>query len=205
MKIKTLILLAVIMMIVSFSVSSYGDDSGLKITSGEDWSWESEAFNMIEGEIDLSEYNGQELTVRLSTDLPYENEEEQQARKPVFVTVNGKRITVKKQSDTTRCKPSADEPDLRFTARFSLPEKKRVYSVRFNFTVTDENGRELKILTGEIDGVKAGTGSVFYLSADINKISIIIWIAAAAVWVAVLIRTGYAKKRRGEKNLHADL
>ena len=85
-----------------------------------------------------------------------------------------------------------------FSARLTLPEKKRVYRISFQFVLTDENGQELKTLSAELNGGQGGTGSVFYIAADINKITFIIGIAAAAVWAAALIRM--LNNRKKEKS-----
>ena len=119
MRIKPIIILAAVITAACLVTAAYGGNEEMKITAGEDWSWESGAVDLIEGEIDLSEYTGKELSVRISTDLPYESEEEAKARGPVFVSVNGKRITVKKQSDTARCTPSAEETAMRFTSKLA--------------------------------------------------------------------------------------
>ena len=195
MRIKPMIILAAVITAACLVTAAYGGNEEMKITAGEDWSWESGAVDLIEGEIDLSEYTGKELSVRISTDLPYESEEEAKSRGPVFVSVNGKRITVKKQSDTARCTPSAEETAMRFTSTFSLPDKKRAYTIVFTLTVSDEEGQELKTFTASIDGKKAGTGNMFFITADINRIAVLIGIAAAAVWAAALFRAFYLRKK----------
>ena len=199
MKRGTMKFLAAIIAISCFFTAAGGEKAGLSVTAGEGWSWESGAVDMIEGEIDLSEYSGRELTVRITTDLPYENEEEDVSG-PVFVTVNGSRITVKKQSDTARCTPSSEQPVMDFSARFTLPEKKRVYKITFSFIISDDSGNELETRIFEMDGAKSGTGSVFYISADIYRITLYIGIAAMAVWCAALCRLKYNKnkKKRGD-------
>ena len=191
---RLLIFLTAVFLSACSIVSAGGEESKVQITAGEDWSWESGTVDMIEGMIDLSEYIGQEISVRVLTDLPYETEEEQKGQ-PVFVTVNGKRITVKKQSDTTRCTPSGEEPRMYFSARLTLPEKKRVYRISFQFVLTDENGQELKTVSAELSGGQGGTGSVFYIPADISKITAAIVIAAAAVWAAAVIRMLINRKK----------
>ena len=194
---KLLIFLTAVLLFACSAAAAGGEENKIQIAAGEDWSWESGTVDMIEGMIDLSEYVGREISVRILSDLPYASEEEQKGQ-PVFVTVNGKRITVKKQSDTTRCTPSDEESRMYFSARLTLPEKKRVYRISFQFVLTDENGQELKTLSAELNGGQGGTGSVFYIAADINKITFIIGIAAAAVWAAALIRM--LNNRKKEKS-----
>ena len=99
---------------------------------------------------------------------------------------------MKKQSDTARCTPSPEQPVMDFSARFTLPEKKRVYKIVFSFIISDDSGNELETRIFEMDGAKSGTGSVFYISADI---------AALAVWGAVLCRLMYIKNKKKRGNI----
>ena len=200
MKIKPLIFFAAVLTAACMITAACGDGTGVLVSAGEDWSWESGAVNIIEGSLSLSEYSGRELTIQVTTDLPYGSEEEEQAGRPVFVTFDGSRIAMKKQSDTTRRTPSAENPETEFSARFTLPEKQRVYRIGFLFTVTDENGQELKTFAAEIGGGQGGTGSVFYIQADIARITIIIAAAAFAVWAMALIRTAYYRKKKKQEN-----
>lgn len=198
MRIKLLIITAVIITFACQSTAARGENDAACVTAGEDWSWESGAHDLFEGTIDLSEFTGQELTIRMSSDLPY-NEDEQSGR-PVFVTVNDSRITMMKQSNTIRCTPSVEEPVVRFSARLILPEKQRVYGITFQFTVSDESNHVLKTVQAAISGGDSGAGSAFYISADIRRIAVCIGIAAAAVWIAAVFRAVYftRKKRTGE-------
>ena len=83
MKIKPLIFLAAVLTAACMITAACGDGTGVLVSAGEDWSWESGAVNIIEGSLSLSEYSGRELTIQVTTDLPYGSEEEEQAGRPV--------------------------------------------------------------------------------------------------------------------------
>ena len=140
MKIKPIILLAIIIITVSCFITCHGEAVRAAVTAGEEWSWEPGAENIFDGIISLKEYAGQELTICMNSDLPYQNEEEQTGS-PVFTSVNGKRITMMKQSDTAKFLPSEEMPDMNFSARFTMPSEKRVYSMTLQFALIDESGK----------------------------------------------------------------
>ena len=198
MKTKLYLILIAAVMSLCCCCNALGESSTEAVlTRGEDWSWSRGAYNTFSGQIDLSGCPADELTICMTADLPY-NEETEQNSPPVFTSVNGKRITVKKQSDTARCTPSAEETAMRFTSTFSLPDKKRAYTIVFTLTVSDEEGQELKTFTALIDGKKAGTGNMFFITADINRIAVLIGIAAAAIWAAALFRAFCLRKKEME-------
>ena len=194
MKIKPIILLAIIIITVSCFITCHGEAVRAAVTAGEEWSWEPGAENIFDGIISLKEYAGQELTICMNSDLPYQNEEEQTGS-PVFTSVNGKRITMMKQSDTAKFLPSEEMPDMNFSARFTMPSEKRVYSMTLQFALIDESGNTIKTID---TGIKAGQDGAadgpFYIPADISTITMIICIAAALVWIAAVIVSRRCRK-----------
>ena len=205
MKFKLLFILSVVLAIACTCMTGNGESSEAVISAAEGWSWEAGATDILNGEINLSGYEQRELTVHMTSNLPYETEEATLSR-PVFVTVNGSRITMNKQSDTAVFIPSPEDPFLRFTARFTLPARQRVYSIAMRFTVTDSNGQELKTFSAEINGGEAGTDNVFYIPIDISSITAMIGIAAAVVWIIAVFRFLFLKKdRKQESKSYADL
>ena len=195
MRIKTKVLFVAAAIILIFTAAAYGENVPVTVSAGEEWTWDPGANNIFDGEIDLSRYTGQELTVSMISDLPYRDDTESDGR-PVFTSVNGKRITMLKQSDNVRCTPTEDNPVMRFSARFTLPEEKRVYRIIFQFKVTDEEGKEVSTFNAEISAGKDGLTGPFYIPADISMISVIICLIAAAVWTAVILRIIRRKRER---------
>ena len=195
MRIKTKVLFIAASIILLFIAAAYGENVPVTVSAGEGWAWDPGANNIFDGEIDLGKYSGQELTVSMISDLPYSNDAESDGR-PVFTSVNGKRITMLKQSDSVRCTPTEDNPFMRFSARFTLPEEKRVYRIVLQFKVKDEEGNEVSTFNAEISAGKNGLTGPFYIPADISMISVIICIIAAAVWTAVILRIIRRKRQR---------
>lgn len=195
MKTKTISLL-IIFGILCLLVTAYGESAPASVTAGEEWSWDPGTNNVFDGEIDLSEYTGQEMTICMKSDLPYQNEEEL-AGAPVFTVVNGKRITMLKQCDTARCTPTEEDSVMHFSARFTMPAEKRVYRIVFQFTVTDAYGKEVNVFNTEISAGNAGTAGPFYIAADIRMITVIICIAAVSIWTAaIVIHYSFRKRKR---------
>ena len=192
---KTVILMFIITAVLFSCTCVRAEKPGTIISAGEEWSWEPGANNIIEGELNLTEYIGQDLTVKILSDLPYANDEEK-AGSPVFMNVNGKRITMMKQTDTVEYMPTENEPFMTFSARFTMPGEKRVYGIKFQFSLNDTEGKEIRKFNAEINAGENGTEGPFYIPADIHMITAVICIAAAAVWVSALIMNRCYKKKQ---------
>lgn len=172
------------------------------LVQGDEWSWSRGAYNTFSGEINLSDCTADELTVSISADLPYNTETEQKSR-PVFTSVNGKRIVMTKQSDMVQITPDAEKPTMAFSASFRLPEKKHVSSVPLLFRITDAGGNEIKTIYASIESGQNGTGgkgNPYYIPADINMITLCTAAAAALIWALVLVRSFQSKKKKEQEN-----
>ena len=204
MKAKAYILLGLTVFILTIATVYCGlCASGASVSAGEEWSWENGAYNTFEGTVDLSGLEGKKLSIEMSSDLTYDAEAEQESR-PVFVIVNGKRITMMKQSGTVQYQPEKEDPVLRFSGRLRLPQALRFHRITFMFEVKDEEGNLLRTVTADLGGNSAN--DVFYIPVDIRTISVIIAIAAAAVWTAALARNRHIRKNKErEIEIHADL
>lgn len=176
----------VIMVLCCFSFFTAHCD-GYHIAASEEWSWEPGAYNTFTGEIDLSAYTGTELTIQMSSDLPAE---EENGRNPVFTVIDGKRITVLRQSGTAFYTPDKNAPCLTFTGGIKLPVKNHIRRISFLFSIFDGNGQELDhvsyILSAGEDGAGRADG-VFYLPVHIGTITIVLLLAAVLVWSSFLV------------------
>lgn len=168
--------------------------SAVEITAGEEWTWKKGENNIFSGKIDLSEFAGKEITVALSCDLPFSVEEKKESS-PVFTIVNGKRIPMLKQTGIFQCAPDSANPVIEFSGKFRLPEKERVNRIMFIFSVMDESGQEIMNKEAFISNGTDQNGNAFYIPADINQITMLILLAAAIAWTAVLIRSKYKNNR----------
>ena len=196
MKGKPAIAVITALFLLFTTICSGAEENGAQMQAGDEWSWEPGAYNTFDGEIDLSDYTGHELTICMSTDLIY-NDEEKDGR-PVFTVLNGKRFTMAKQTETVRCTPDPEDPVVRFSGRLRLPEKKHVNSIGFEFSVTDSSDQPVISIRGSINSNAGDSGrssGAFYIPVDIHTITLILASAAAIVWAAVLAGSIIRKKK----------
>ena len=187
-----LILTAVAALCICPAVSE--ENPGDWVAAGEGWSWDLGAYNTFEGELDISEFIGQDISVEMSADLSYDPES-----MPVFTIVNGKRIVMLKQTNTIRCTPDEENPILKYSGRIRLPEKQHVSKITFQHRLLNENGEELKTAACRIDdgdSAAKGSGNTFYIRFRTGTITLILGIAAAAVWCTAVIRFVRIRKCR---------
>ena len=191
MKFRCTLTIAVFLLLIC-SLNTVFSEPGQEavIIPDNEWSWSRGAYNTFSGQIDLSDCTGEELTISISADLPYDTDSEQMSM-PVFTSVNGKRIVMTKQSDTVQITPENGDGIISFSASFRLPEKKNVEKASFVFSVKDQNGQELKTVSGFVEAAadqKGKTQNPFYIPVSINTITIILTIAAVLVWIIVIVR-----------------
>lgn len=198
---KTRVYLGIITFLFALCIctaATCGSGGEAELVPGEEWSWERGAYNTFTGKISLSGCAGDAATVRVSAELPYEEETEQKSL-PVFTSVNGKRIVMTRQSDTVQVKMADGTETMEFAVSFRLPEKKNISSVPLTFQVFDTDGNILKTISGMIGSDKEGfgqSGSPYYIPVDIRQITVIIAVAAALVWTFVLISSIRIKKKQ---------
>lgn len=171
--------------------------TALLITPDEDWSWDPGAYNQFSGELNLSGYAGTALTVVISSDLSYSGDP-QDKRNPLFTVINGRRITMKKQSDTIQFTSEEENTVMTFSGSIKLPEKEHMRSVTLLLSITDAEGKELTRASGIISLRDNGSGretGAFYIPFDIRLITLTVLAAAVAVWVLAMVRSSrYHKK-----------
>ena len=172
------------------------------------WTWNPGAINQFSGEYDLSEFRDITLSIRITSDLPQEEDTETD-NAVVFTTINGKRIPVLKQGSNVQFTPDADNPLFRFTGQIKLPKKHRVNKVNFQLLFYDGDGNEIgKTAVSAVSRETTGdiSDGSFYISLDIQGITMILSAAAAVIWICALCRSRINRKknRNGEMN-YADL
>ena len=182
-----LLLAAALALIFCCSTAACEEPAVCTIQTGEGWSWSRGAFNTFSGKIDLSGCSGKELTVMMSTDLDYDEENEQNGM-PVFTAVNGKRIVMTKQSDTAMVTLDSDSLQMVFDGSLRLPEKGHYSQMRFDF----------RINSGGNSGDKLN--NTFYIPFNIEIVTVGLGITSAAVWLTVLAmrRSKYKSNRTGD-------
>ena len=172
-----------------FCCCAMGESKAADAIQTGEWLWDPTNVNTFTGGLDLSGFSGQELTIRLSADFDPPASED--AGIPVFTIVNGSRVRIVMQSDTTQFTPQEDQTDFIFTGSLKMPQNDRVQKVTLTLTATDGNGKEVRSISTAVslyDGTGAQTSGAIRVPADIRKITLILTGAAALVWIVALIR-----------------
>lgn len=160
---------------------------GFHLSASDEWSWEPGSYDTFTGELDLSGYPGTNLMILMSADLPAE---EETGKNPVFTVVDGKRITVLRQSNSAVFTPDENSSCFTFTGAIKLPVKTHIRKISFLFEICDENGQALDNITYVLSEGEDGTGradGVFYLPFQSGMITIVLALAALLVWSFFLV------------------
>lgn len=171
-----------------FIISCSFADGRITLVPDEEWSWAPGAYNTVSGEVDLSEFAGKEIKLKISADIP-DTGEEGSGGHPVFSVINGQRITVLNQSDSVTLTPDAASPGTGFVATIVLPEKQHLRRITFTIEVLDQDENRLRIETGEVSSIgKAAGASAFYIPYDAGGIALYAAALAAVIWLLAIIR-----------------
>lgn len=196
LRITGFVLFAVLLICCTTAVCEHTAE--IQISANDDeWSWDPGAYNQFSGQIDLSEYKGKELTIKVSTDLIYGGDPDED-HNPLFTVVNGHRITMLKQKSSAVFTPDQENTAFSFSASLKLPEKGHVRSIRLDFRIIDENGNELRSLRESISAGNNTAGrenGTFYIPVDISTVIWIIAAAAVLTWSVVLLRAIILNKK----------
>ena len=195
MKVRIVILSVICMLILCYS-SAYSEEyAAVHIETGEEWSWEPGSYNLFSGTMQLTPFAGQELTINMTTNLLYGDDED---HNPLFTVVDGNRIPMRQQSNSTVITPGGESSLLAFSGSIKLPEKGHVKHIEFQLQILDHTGRELTRITDEIsvrDNNTAAASGSFYIPWDIGTITIIAGTAAIMIWTVVLLRSLVLQKK----------
>lgn len=195
MKVRIVILSVICMLILCCSAAYSEEYAAVHIETGEEWSWDPGSYNLFSGTMQLTPYAGQELTINMTTNLLYGDDED---HNPLFTVVDGKRIPMRQQSNSTVFTPGGESSLLAFSGSIKLPEKGHVKHIEFQLQILDHTGRELTRITDEIsvrDNDTAAASGSFYIPWDIGTITIIAGTAAIMIWTVVLLRSLVLRKK----------
>ena len=195
MKVRIIILSVICMLILCYSAAYSEEYAAVHIETGEEWSWDPGSYNLFSGTMQLTPFAGQELTINMTTNLLYGDDED---HNPLFTVVDGKRIPMRQQSNSTVITPGGESSLLAFSGSIKLPEKGHVKHIEFQLQILDHTGRELTRITDEIsvrDNNTAAASGSFYIPWDIGTITIIAGTAAIMIWTVVLLRSLVLQKK----------
>ena len=195
MKLRIFIVTAVCMLLMCFGAALGEVYTAVQIETDEEWSWDPGNYNLFSGNIQLSSFAGQELTIAMTTDLSYDDGEE---HNPLFTVIDGKRIPMRQQSNRTVYIPAEETQSLSFSGSITLPAKEHVKHIVFQFHILDESGNELTLITDEVsvrDNDPASAAGSFYIPCNTGGIAVVAGAAAIVIWAAVLVRSLLIRKK----------
>ena len=166
------------------------ENAATDIISYDEWDWDNESVNVFTGSIDLSHWNGMELTLEMKATFEPESTSAYDTV-PKFTYFNVKRLTMLEQRDNITCIPNADQEAVSFTGSVQMPEKDHFKKITIDVTVVDAEDKELKKISVTVtrDGTDSTKkGSIFYIPFEIRTAAIIIGAAAVLVWFIAIIR-----------------
>ncbi len=184
--IRCLSVLVLICLCTGSSFALAGMDTDLHET---EWSWEPLNVAVFEGTVTFDEVQQSKLLLRLSfTTVP----EGTEPGEVVFQTVNGKKLTIRKQKSEYVFEPG-DLTEFTFTGNWKTPEDVYFSRVSILFQVYDENGKTL-LAEEKLDVIRDASdtedsnGGKFRITADLSSWTLWLALTALIVWTAAVVR-----------------
>lgn len=197
MKYKWLTLILIVLLTTACSAAFAENTAGEGLAFEEEWAWENEAVNSFSGTMDLSGYIGQEIQLQIKASFEPDNDSDEYPL-PKFTSVEGKRIAMLQQSDSVSFTPGDEDSEFNFIASLMMPEKGHFQKIQIQVTATDGEGNEIKHISSAVSVKGSGTsasGRVFYIPFNIRTVTIVLFAAAALVWIAALVRNRQLRKK----------
>ncbi len=169
------------------------DYAGAEIKSemhATDWTWEDSKSAVFEGSVLLDGYEQEKVILKLFLEAFPEATDN---GKVVFQAVNGKKLTLRKESDTYVFTVGS-QPEFRFTGNWRTPESVFFDKITVTLRVYQEDEStvlseyKLEVNRENDDNYDPEDGRI-RITADIPKITRILLIAASIVWGLAIIRT----------------
>lgn len=182
-----LVMIAMINLICSIGL---GEELKTDSISFDEWDWDNESVNVFNGSIDLSRWNGTELTLEMKAAFEPESVYASETV-PKFTHFNGSRLTMLEQKDNITCTPETDKTPVTFAGSLQMPEKDHFRKITIDLAATDAEGKELKKISVTITrnaGAASQTGNILYIPFEIRTIAIFIAAGAAIIWCIAVIR-----------------
>lgn len=120
MRFRTILLLATALFILACGTACCENAATDSIICDE-WDWDNESVNTFKGSIDLSQWNGLELTLEMKAAFEPESEAAAEIQ-PKFTHFNGSRLTMLEQRDNITCTPEAGQTAIGFSGSLRHPE-----------------------------------------------------------------------------------
>ena len=161
-----------------------------------EWTWDESSIASFAGTVSYEELPCEKLLLRLSFKT---DPESTNSGDVVFHTINGKKLTIRKQQPEYVFTPEKLK-SFDFTANWKTPENVFFTKVEITFQVCTDDGKtvlgENKLLmqrdASELANKEDGK---FRLRADFSKWTLWIAIAAGVIWVSAVVRILLNHKR----------
>lgn len=189
MRFRTILLLATALFILVCGTACCENAATDSIICDE-WDWDNESVNTFKGSIDLSQWNGLELTLEMKAVFEPESEAAAEIQ-PKFTHFNGSRLTMLEQRDNITCTPEAGQTAIGFSGSLRMPEKDHFRKITIELEAVDAEGKQLKKISATVSrgGNNASqSGNIFYIPFEIRTVAIIIAAAAALIWLLAIVR-----------------
>ncbi|MBR6164724.1 MAG: hypothetical protein IKQ45_02200 [Clostridia bacterium] len=185
-------LIATVFLCTGFALA--GEDPSLTMQVAE-WSWEDDSVSVFEGTAAFSEAPSQKVILRFSHEAMPSSAESGEV---VFLSANGKQLTLRKQLPEMTF-PADGSAELHFSGCWKCPSKADVFRVNITLQAVTEDGNILaeKTLTVENEsGEPPQAEDVRYrIPMDLDQWILWLFLAAAAVWAAAILRIIINQKR----------
>ena len=161
-----------------------------------EWTWDESSIASFAGTVSYEEIPGEKLLLRLS----FKTDPESRNRGDVvFHTINGKKLTIRKQQPEYVFTPEGLK-NFDFTANWKTPDNVFFTKVEITFQVCTENGEtvlgESKLLMQrDASELAKKEDGKFRLRTDFSKWTIWIAVAAGVIWLLAVVRILLNHKR----------
>ena len=189
MRFRTILLLVITVFILSCGTACC-ENAATDSIRYDEWDWDNETVNAFTGSIDLSQWNGLELTLEMKATFEPESKAASEIE-PKFTHFNGSRLTMLEQRDNITCTPEADQPAIEFSGSLRMPEKDHFQKITIELAAVDAEGKQLKKISATVsrgENNASQSGSIFYIPFEIRTVAIIIGAAAALIWLLAIVR-----------------
>ena len=181
-------------LLFTICISFHALAEGTITINTEAWSWEQGMVNSFDAIIDTAGYEGQEITVEMLAEFVPEPDETEQ---PVFVYMNGKRISKKDQNN--RRTVQTEETELTFTGNLTMPDKGHCTGVKLTVKLTCPSGETIRTIEKTIVDGQAGTDNgsgKFFIPVNPTQWALYLTAAALVLWGCAILRSRILKNRK---------
>ncbi|MBR2823293.1 MAG: hypothetical protein IKE24_06395 [Clostridia bacterium] len=168
-------------------------DWQIEMTPGENWSWEAGGISEFSGVIrsDGADVAGAVLTLSVDTRM-------EDSGSVVFTNLNGKKVKIRKRSDTAEEDLSGGNAENTFEGEWTLPDEveEGLASAVVRLTVSDAGGNELARSEMQVGSAAADEASAEAAPAEkLDRLILILLLCGCGIWALALGRFALLRRR----------